>query len=211
MAPHSSTLAWKISWTEEPGRLQSTGSLRVRHDWAPSLPLSLSRLSRPHTNITIDPFICILHCENLWPFKKLFWGYQLHVHRVKSQFGYIMHATSYITLMLHHFSHVWLFATLRTVAGQAPLSVGFSMQVSWSGLPWPPPGDLPTRGFNPRLLRLLHWQAGSLLLAPPGKPGYHRLRLLSCHIEATFGPTPIFFGPLLGDKCNLIDAHRNQP
>ena len=32
MAPHSSTLAWKIPWTEEPGRLQSTGSLRVRHD-----------------------------------------------------------------------------------------------------------------------------------------------------------------------------------
>ena len=37
MAPHSSTLAWKIPWTEEPGRLQSMGSLRVRHDWATSL------------------------------------------------------------------------------------------------------------------------------------------------------------------------------
>ena len=32
MAPHSSTLAWKIPWTEEPGTLQSTGSLRVGHD-----------------------------------------------------------------------------------------------------------------------------------------------------------------------------------
>ena len=32
MAPHSSTLAWKIPWTEEPGRLQSMGSLRARHD-----------------------------------------------------------------------------------------------------------------------------------------------------------------------------------
>ena len=32
MAPHSSTLAWKIPWTEEPGGLQSVGSLRVRHD-----------------------------------------------------------------------------------------------------------------------------------------------------------------------------------
>ena len=39
MAPHSSTLAWKIPWTEEPGRLQSMGSLRVGHDWetSPSL------------------------------------------------------------------------------------------------------------------------------------------------------------------------------
>ena len=39
MAPHSSTLAWKIPWMEEPGRLQSMESLRVRHDWATSLSL----------------------------------------------------------------------------------------------------------------------------------------------------------------------------
>ena len=39
MAPHSSTLAWKIPWMEEPGGLQSMGSLRVRHDWATSLSL----------------------------------------------------------------------------------------------------------------------------------------------------------------------------
>ena len=37
MEPHSSTLAWKIPWMEEPGRLQSMGLLRVRHDWATSL------------------------------------------------------------------------------------------------------------------------------------------------------------------------------
>ena len=39
MAPHSSTLAWKIPWTEEPGRLQSMESLRVRHNWVTSLSL----------------------------------------------------------------------------------------------------------------------------------------------------------------------------
>ena len=39
MAPHSSALAWKIPWTEEPGRLWSMGSLRVGHDWATSLSL----------------------------------------------------------------------------------------------------------------------------------------------------------------------------
>ena len=39
MAPHSSTLAWKIPWMEEPGRLQSMGSLRVGHDWATSFSL----------------------------------------------------------------------------------------------------------------------------------------------------------------------------
>ena len=41
MATHSSTLTWKIPWTEEPGRLQSMGSQRVRHDWATSLSLLL--------------------------------------------------------------------------------------------------------------------------------------------------------------------------
>jgi len=40
MAPHSSTVAWKIPWMEEPGRLQSMGSKRVGHDWATSLSLS---------------------------------------------------------------------------------------------------------------------------------------------------------------------------
>ena len=39
MAPHSSTLPWKILWMEEPGRLQSMGSLRVGHDWVTSLSL----------------------------------------------------------------------------------------------------------------------------------------------------------------------------
>ena len=42
MAPHSSTLAWKVPWMEEPGGLQSMGSLRVGHDWATSLSLFTS-------------------------------------------------------------------------------------------------------------------------------------------------------------------------
>ena len=42
MATHSSTLAWKIPWTEEPGRLQSTGLQRVGHNWATSMSCSMS-------------------------------------------------------------------------------------------------------------------------------------------------------------------------
>ena len=42
MATHSSTLAWKILWTEKPGRLQSMGSQRIGHNWATSLTHSLS-------------------------------------------------------------------------------------------------------------------------------------------------------------------------
>ena len=51
--------------------------------------------------------------------------------------------------VLSHFSHVQLLATLGTVACQAPLSLGFSRPEYWSGLPRPPPGDLPDQGLNP--------------------------------------------------------------
>ena len=51
--------------------------------------------------------------------------------------------------MLGHFSHARLFATLWTVAHQAPLSMGLSRQQYWSGLPCPPPGHLPNPGTEP--------------------------------------------------------------
>ena len=50
--------------------------------------------------------------------------------------------------MLNHFSRVQLFVTLWTVACQAPLSMGFPRQEYWSGLPFPPPGDLPNPGIE---------------------------------------------------------------
>ena len=50
MAPHSSTLAWKIPWTEEPGGLQSMGSLRVGHNWATSFHFSLSCIGEGNGN-----------------------------------------------------------------------------------------------------------------------------------------------------------------
>ena len=65
MAPHSSTLAWKIPWAEEPGRLPSIGSWRVGHDWAPQpvtgapgmsavLGLPLSCPCRPHPHLDMS-------------------------------------------------------------------------------------------------------------------------------------------------------------
>ena len=50
MAPHSSTLAWKIPWTEEPGRLQSMGSPRVGHDWVTHFHFSLSCIGEGNGN-----------------------------------------------------------------------------------------------------------------------------------------------------------------
>ena len=72
---------------------------------------------------------------------------------------------SCLLYMLSRFSCVWLFLTLWTVACQAPLSMRFSRQEYWSGLPFPSPGDLP--GLEPGSPAL---QAGSLLLVPSGKP-----------------------------------------
>ena len=50
MAPHSSNLAWKTPWTEEPGGLQSMGSRRVGHDWVTSLSFSLSCIGEGNGN-----------------------------------------------------------------------------------------------------------------------------------------------------------------
>ena len=56
---------------------------------------------------------------------------------------YSFHCTSLLpSCVLSCFSHVQLFATLWTVACQVPLSMGFSRQEYWSGLPFPPPGNL---------------------------------------------------------------------
>ena len=58
-------------------------------------------------------------------------------------------------------------ATPRTVARQGPLSMGFSRQEYLSGLPFPPPGDLPVPGIKPHLL---HWLTDSLALSHLGSP-----------------------------------------
>ena len=64
-------------------------------------------------------------------------------------------------------SRVRLFATLWTIAYQAPPSMGFSRQEYWSGLPFPSPGDLPDPGVEPRSPAL---EADALTSEPPGKP-----------------------------------------
>ena len=69
-----------------------------------------------------------------------------------------------------HFSRVQLFMTLWTAAHQAPLSMGFSRQEYWSGLPCPPPGDLPNPGIKLMSFMSPALDAGSLPRSPPGKP-----------------------------------------
>ena len=67
-------------------------------------------------------------------------------------------------------NRVRLFTTPWTVACQAPLSIGFSRQEYWGGLPFPSPGDLPNPGIKPSPAL----QADSLLSEPPGEPN-HRI------------------------------------
>ena len=67
------------------------------------------------------------------------------------------------------FDELWLFGTLWTIAHQVPLSMKFSKQEYWSGLPCPPPGNLPHRGIEPGSPVL---QADSLPSEPPES---HRL------------------------------------
>ena len=118
--------------------------------------------------------------------------------------------------MLSHFNHVSLFATPWTVARQAPLSMGFSRQEYWSGLPCPPPGELPDPGIQPCLLYLLHWQVASFPLVPPGcynnennnkKVAFTTLRNRVCPCALSMPlcplPTPILASFSCTHPCHL--------
>ena len=68
MAIHSSTIVWKIPWTEEPGRLQSVGSQRVGHDWATSLHLAgiclLAKFTTVYPALSTDPELSQVHKDS---------------------------------------------------------------------------------------------------------------------------------------------------
>ena len=91
---------------------------------------------------------------NVW----LTWSYSVGVSDCslksvnKLQDKALLKPVSLSTCMLHHFSRVRLSATPWTVARQAPLSMGFSRHEYWSGLPCPPPKDLPDPGIQPASL-----------------------------------------------------------
>ena len=72
--------------------------------------------------------------------------------------------------MLSRFSHVQFFATPGTVACLSSLSMGFSRQEYWTGLPCPPPGDLPDLGTEPVAPGIPALHVDSLPNEPPGKP-----------------------------------------
>ena len=120
LAPHSSTLAWKIPWTEEPGRLQSMGSLGIRHDWATSLsctgegngnPLQSSCLENPRDG-------------------KAWWAAIYGVAQSQTQLKWLSSSSSRLYVVC-----------------QDSLSMEFSRKEYWSKLPFPTPGINP--GIKP--------------------------------------------------------------
>ena len=98
-------------------------------------------------------------------------------------------------------SHVRLFVTPWTVAHQAPLSVEFSRQEYWSGLPFPFPGDLPNSGIKPGSPTL---QADSLPSEPPGKPTQTLLKYFQGWEISCFTRTPIPLPDSLSRKVSLL-------
>ena len=111
----------------------------------------------------------------------------------------------YIHMHAQALSGVWLFATPWTLVRQAPLSIVLSQQEFWSGLPFPPPGDLPDPdpGMEPPSPTWPSLEAGFFTTEPPGKPliyvysqtkltndhKYHIVRCLNylCAIYSVFG------------------------
>ena len=127
MATHSNILIRRIPWTEEPGRLQSIGWQSQRWlKW-------LSTQSRVYyqTHLSLGPTLTPGSMGSLGP---------LSTENVIGN----MH-----TCILSRFSHVWIFAPLWIVVCQASLSMKFSRQEYWSGLPFPPSGNLPDPGIEP--------------------------------------------------------------
>ena len=77
----------------------------------------------------------------------------------------------HMLLLLRCFSCVQLCVNIQTAALQVPLSMGFSRQEYWSGLSWPPPGNLSNPENEPvSLMSNLHWKEGSLPPEPLGNP-----------------------------------------
>ena len=151
MATHSSILAWRTPWTEQPGGLLSIGWQRVRHDWKKFIHHN----DRMHNMTGFGKYQCLMNkwgetaaakslqsCLNLCdpidgsPPGSL--GFSRQEHWSQLPFTSPINACKW-KVKVKSLSHVRLFATPWTAAHQSPPSMGFSRQEYWSGLPLPSP------------------------------------------------------------------------
>ena len=140
VATHFSILTWRIPWPEEPGGLQSLGLQTVGHNWS-----DLAYTCTQHLRIMF------LHVKLWFPMSVIFL-----ISEASYQYGAVScnYIKSQDCCVLSRFSHVQLFATPHTVAYHAPLSMRFSRQEYWSGLPFTPPGAFPDPGIKPACLNV---------------------------------------------------------
>ena len=154
MVTHSNILAWRFPGMREPDGLPSLGSHRVRQDWS---NLAAAAAPRPHLFI-VKPILKLCVCLSL---------FTLYVptspahafHQLKLLFSTLKWSVS--RSVMPDSETPW------TAAQLAPLSMGFSRQGYWGGLPFPSSGDLPKPGIEPRSPALL---ADSLPTKIRGKP-----------------------------------------
>ena len=157
MTPHSSTLAWKIPWMEEPGRLQSMGSLRVGHNWATSLsrigegngnPLQCSCLENPRDGVAQS-----------WTRLKWLSSSNSRVRLKSLVLDSILLTSNLVAVVLVTQSCLTLI-TLRSIAQQAPLSMGVAIPFSMGS-------SRPRDQISPGLL---HWRQILCHLRYQGSP-----------------------------------------
>ena len=164
MAPHSSTLAWKIPWTEEPHRLQSIGSLQVGHDWATSLSLFTSMHWRRKWQPT--PVFLPGKSQGRGAWWAAVYGVAQSWTRLKRLSSSSSSSREKVVRVLVTQSCLTLL-TSWTVAHQAPLSMDFSRPEYWNRWPFCFPGDLPDPRIKPKSPTL---HAASSLSEPSEKP-----------------------------------------
>jgi len=169
MATHSSTLARKIPWTEEPGRLQSMGSLRVGHDWATSLSL----FTFMHWRRQWQPTPVFLPGESQGRGSLVgccLWGRTESDMAEVTQQQQQQQQHSIVKQLFSELPWVQFFVTSWTVAHQAPLSMEFFRQEYWSEWPFPTPRDLPNPGIEPCLPASPALAGGFFTTVPPKNP-----------------------------------------
>ena len=172
MATHSNILAWEIPRRVEPCGLQSKGSQSVGRDWMTKHKhrLFIGHPWKPSISSLFEiRHVTPLKGRDLLEITQSWCIFYIMYQLIKIKMALL----NYIFLIsiqqtwseVKSLSRVRLFATPWTVAHQAPPSMGFSRQESWSGLPCPPPGDLPDPGIEPGPPTL---QADALTSEPPG-------------------------------------------
>ena len=132
METHSSILAWKIPWTEEPGRLQSMESQRVRHDWVTSLhSLPVLLPGKSHGQRSLEGY-------SLWGHKESDTTERFHFTSFEHSLALPFFGTGIKTDLFQSCSHCWVFQICWHTECSTLIASSFRIWNSSAGIPSPP-------------------------------------------------------------------------